>query len=88
VAGRQRTQRASRSARLQQLGRQRDAGGLRAALHRAAFRKWSELRVANTAFGAISFLALEAIGGTMLLQLRLHQRALGDPVRRRAHHLC
>ena len=26
------------------------------------FRKWSEFRVANTAFGATSFLALEAIG--------------------------
>ena len=26
-----------------------------------SFRKWSELRVANTAFGAVSFLALEAI---------------------------
>lgn len=30
-----------------------------------SFRKWSEFRVANTAFGAVSFLALEAIGGTM-----------------------
>lgn len=30
-----------------------------------AFRKWSELRVANTAFGAASFLVLEAIGGTI-----------------------
>jgi len=29
------------------------------------FRKWSEFRVANTAFGAISFLALEAIGGSV-----------------------
>jgi hypothetical protein len=29
------------------------------------FRKWSEFRVANTAFGAISFLALEAIGGSI-----------------------
>jgi signal transduction histidine kinase/CheY-like chemotaxis protein/purine-cytosine permease-like protein len=28
-------------------------------------RKWSALRVANTALGAISFLALEAIGGTI-----------------------
>lgn len=32
-----------------------------------AFRKWSELRVANTALGAISFLALEAIGGSLAL---------------------
>lgn len=32
-----------------------------------AFRKWSVLRVANTAFGAISFLVLEAIGGTITL---------------------
>ena len=31
------------------------------------FRKWSEARVANTAFGATSFLALEAIGGAMVL---------------------
>ena len=30
-----------------------------------AFRKWSVLRVANTAFGAISFLVLEAIGATI-----------------------
>jgi signal transduction histidine kinase/CheY-like chemotaxis protein/purine-cytosine permease-like protein len=33
-----------------------------------AFRKWSELRVANTAFGAASFLILEAIGATLLVQ--------------------
>jgi len=30
-----------------------------------SFRKWSEFRVANTALGAISFLALEAIGGSL-----------------------
>ena len=30
-----------------------------------AFRKWSVFRVSNTAFGAISFLVLEAIGGTI-----------------------
>jgi signal transduction histidine kinase/CheY-like chemotaxis protein len=32
-----------------------------------SFRKWSEFRVANTAFGACSFLALEAIGGAIAL---------------------
>jgi len=32
-----------------------------------AFRKWSEFRVANTAIGAVSFLALEAIGGTIAI---------------------
>jgi signal transduction histidine kinase/CheY-like chemotaxis protein/purine-cytosine permease-like protein len=32
-----------------------------------SFRRWSEFRVANTAFGAVSFLALEAIGGAMAL---------------------
>jgi signal transduction histidine kinase/CheY-like chemotaxis protein/purine-cytosine permease-like protein len=32
-----------------------------------SFRKWSELHVANTAFGAVSFLALEAIGGTIAM---------------------
>ncbi|WPB57418.1 ATP-binding protein [Xylophilus sp. GOD-11R] len=31
------------------------------------FRRWSEFRVANTAFGSLSFLALEAIGGTIAL---------------------
>jgi signal transduction histidine kinase/CheY-like chemotaxis protein/purine-cytosine permease-like protein len=31
------------------------------------FRKWSEFRVANTAFGATSFLALEAIGAAIAL---------------------
>lgn len=30
-------------------------------------RRWSALRVANTALGAISFLALEAIGGTVTI---------------------
>lgn len=32
-----------------------------------SFRKWSEFRVANTAFGAISFLLLEAIGGSIFV---------------------
>jgi signal transduction histidine kinase/CheY-like chemotaxis protein/purine-cytosine permease-like protein len=32
------------------------------------FRKWSTLRVANTAFGAASFLILEAVGATLLVQ--------------------
>ncbi|MBX3608988.1 MAG: response regulator [Hydrogenophaga sp.] len=30
-----------------------------------SFRKWSEWRVANTSFGSLSFLALEAIGGAI-----------------------
>ena len=32
------------------------------------FRKWSAWRVANTAFGAASFLVLEAVGATLLVQ--------------------
>ncbi|WP_240342415.1 ATP-binding protein [Methylococcus sp. EFPC2] len=32
-----------------------------------SFRKWSEFRVANTAFGSVSFLVLEAIGGALTL---------------------
>lgn len=32
------------------------------------FRKWSEWRVANTAFGAASFLILEAVGATLLMK--------------------
>jgi len=31
------------------------------------FRKWPEWRVASTAFGSLSFLALEAIGGAMAM---------------------
>ncbi|OQX31723.1 MAG: hypothetical protein B0D85_03495 [Candidatus Sedimenticola endophacoides] len=31
-------------------------------------RKWSDIRVANTALGIVSFLALEAIGGAITLQ--------------------
>jgi signal transduction histidine kinase/CheY-like chemotaxis protein/purine-cytosine permease-like protein len=31
------------------------------------FRRWTPLRVANTAFGAASFLILEAVGATLLL---------------------
>lgn len=32
------------------------------------FRKWTSWRVANTAFGAASFLILEAVGATLLVQ--------------------
>ena len=32
-----------------------------------SFRKWSAVRVAATAFGSVSFLALEAIGGTIMV---------------------
>ena len=32
-----------------------------------SFRRWSEFRVANTAIGSLSFLALEAIGGAITL---------------------
>jgi hypothetical protein len=32
-----------------------------------SFRKWSPFTISNTALGGISFLALEAIGGTITL---------------------
>ncbi len=32
-----------------------------------SFRKWSEWCIGNTAFGSLSFLALEAIGGAIVL---------------------
>lgn len=32
-----------------------------------SFRRWSEFQVANTAFGAASFLVLEAVGATLLV---------------------
>lgn len=34
----------------------------------SSFRRWSPMRVANTAFGASSFLILEALGATLLVQ--------------------
>jgi signal transduction histidine kinase/purine-cytosine permease-like protein/FixJ family two-component response regulator len=40
------------------------------------FRKWSEWRVANTAFGAASFLILEAVGATLLVQYGFVNAAL------------
>jgi signal transduction histidine kinase/purine-cytosine permease-like protein len=41
-----------------------------------SFRKWSALRVANTAFGAASFLVLEAVGATLLVQYGFINAAL------------
>jgi signal transduction histidine kinase/purine-cytosine permease-like protein/DNA-binding NarL/FixJ family response regulator len=40
------------------------------------FRRWSELRVANTAFGAASFLVLEAVGATLLVNYGFTNAAL------------
>jgi len=40
------------------------------------FRQWSEWRVANTAFGAASFLILEAVGATLLVQYGFANAAL------------
>lgn len=41
-----------------------------------SFRKWSQWRVANTAFGAASFLILEAVGATLLVQYGFINAAL------------
>ena len=49
------------------MGGKPDAGGLRAALHRAERAQVDRSRVGNTALGPIAFLACEAIGGTMTL---------------------
>ncbi len=40
------------------------------------YRKWSEGRVANTAFGAAAFLVLEAVGATLLVQYGFVNAAL------------
>jgi signal transduction histidine kinase/CheY-like chemotaxis protein/purine-cytosine permease-like protein len=40
------------------------------------YRKWSELRVANTAFGASAFLVLEAVGATLLVNYGFVNAAL------------
>ena len=42
-------------------------------------RRWSAARVANTALGAISFLALEAIGGTITLNYGVTNAVGGHP---------
>ena len=41
-----------------------------------SFRQWSPARVANTAFGAASFLILEAVGATLLVQYGFTNAAL------------
>ena len=37
-----------------------------------SFRKWSEFRIANTALGAVAFLALEAIGAAITISYGFH----------------
>ncbi|MCA0242392.1 MAG: response regulator [Proteobacteria bacterium] len=44
------------------------------------FRRWSEWRVASTAFGAASFLILEAVGATLLVQYGFVNAALAIAV--------
>ena len=41
-----------------------------------SYRKWTEWRVANTAFGAASFLVLEAVGATLLINYGFVNAAL------------
>jgi signal transduction histidine kinase/CheY-like chemotaxis protein/purine-cytosine permease-like protein len=41
-----------------------------------SYRRWSEMRVANTAFGAASFLVLEAVGATLLVNYGFTNAAL------------
>ncbi len=41
-----------------------------------SWRKWSEFRVANTAFGTSSFLVLEAVGGTLMVNYGFVNAAL------------
>ncbi len=41
-----------------------------------SYRKWTEWRVANTAFGAASFLVLEAVGATLLVNYGFLNAAL------------
>ena len=41
-----------------------------------SYRRWSEFQVANTAFGAASFLVLEAVGATLLLNFGFVNAAL------------
>jgi len=41
-----------------------------------SFRKWSEFRVANTAFGDAAFLVLEAVGATLLVSYGFTNAAL------------
>ncbi|MGV8990666.1 MAG: ATP-binding protein [Thiobacillus sp.] len=41
-----------------------------------SYRKWTEIRVANTAFGAAAFLVLEAVGATLLVNYGFVNAAL------------
>ena len=41
-----------------------------------SYRRWSEMRVANTAFGAAAFLVLEAVGATLLVNYGFVNAAL------------
>lgn len=41
-----------------------------------SYRKWTESRVANTAFGAAAFLVLEAVGATLLVNYGFVNAAL------------
>ncbi|MFP5419497.1 MAG: hypothetical protein ACLGHA_10125, partial [Gammaproteobacteria bacterium] len=41
-----------------------------------SYRKWTESRVANTAFGAAAFLVLEAVGATLLVNYGFLNAAL------------
>jgi len=41
-----------------------------------SYRRWSEMQVANTAFGAASFLVLEAVGATLLVNYGFINAAL------------
>ncbi len=51
---------------------------------RAACRSWSPVPGANTALGAVSFLALEAIGGALTLTYGFDNAVMRDPGRRRS----
>src|ERR1700750_1568229 len=65
VAGRQRIERVRRTYNQWVANQTLEDYALRFTAKTA--RRWSSARVANTAIGAISFLALEAIGGTITL---------------------
>ncbi len=45
----------------------------------ARARKWSIPRVANAALGTVAFLVLEAVGATITLSFRVHQRGRRHP---------
>ena len=80
MAGRQRIDRVRREYNQWAANQTLEDFALRFTAKRA--RRWSAAQVGQTALGAVSFLALEAIGGSITLSYGFVERRRRDPRRR------